>query len=508
MTHSPRFYLIRLVVVLLAGAAQAATSGAISANGVTNGATFQSGPVAPGEIVTIFGQGFGPPALAVAAYDSNGKLPTTAGDTQVLFDGVPAPIIYALNGQVSAIVPYSVSVSTQVQIQYQGAATPAVSVPVVKSAPGVFQCSNKAGVAVVINATAGNSVSCNDDFVPPGPGSVLTVFLTGVGAAAPAIADGQYPSSPLPAPAQPWTVSIGGVAAVPCAATFAGLIYAGVAQVNLCVPDGVPRTASVPFTVSIGGTASAPAALNLQQSWHVIWSDEFNAPAGTPVDSTKWGFDLGRGDNGWGNNELESYTDSTDNVSQDGNGNLMIRALQTGSGSYTSGRIKTQDKFAVQYGKVEARIKIPYGQGIWPAFWMLGSNIVSAGWPTAGEIDIMENIGREPSIVHGTVHGPGYSGANGIGGPLALTNGQRFSDDFHIYSVEWSPQSVAFLVDGSKYFEVTPSKLPAGATWVYQHPFFILLNVAVGGGWPGYPDATTVFPQQMLVDWVRVSQLM
>jgi beta-glucanase (GH16 family) len=183
-----------------------------------------------------------------------------------------------------------------------------------------------------------------------------------------------------------------------------------------------------------------------------------------------------------------------------------MRALKTGAASYTSARIKTQGRFSVTYGKVEARIRIPSGQGIWPAFWMLGADIDQVGWPTCGEIDIMENIGKEPATIHGTVHGPGYSGGNGIGGPFSLPAGQRFADDYHVYGIEWSPQSVAFFVDGTAYFEVTPAKLPAGRAWVYQHPFFLILNVAVGGTWPGNPDATSVFPQEMLVDWVRVSQ--
>ena len=237
--------------------------------------------------------------------------------------------------------------------------------------------------------------------------------------------------------------------------------------------------------------------------WKLLWSDEFNGPAGAAIDRANWAFDLGGG--GWGNRELEVYTNSTENIFQDGAGNLVIRALKSGSG-YTSARIKTQGKHAFQYGRVEARIKIPHGQGIWPAFWMLGENIASAGWPACGEIDIMENIGKEPSTVHATVHGPGYSGGSGIGGPRILTGGKRFSDDFHVYGVEWSADSMKFFVDGAQYFEVTRAKLPAGKAWVFQHPFFLILNVAVGGGWPGNPDDDTIFPQQMLVDWVRVSQ--
>jgi beta-glucanase (GH16 family) len=155
------------------------------------------------------------------------------------------------------------------------------------------------------------------------------------------------------------------------------------------------------------------------------------------------------------------------------------------------------------YGRFEARIRIPRGQGLWPAFWMLGANIGSVGWPQCGEIDIMENIGREPAIVHGTAHGPGYSGGNGIGAPDTLSQG-AFADDFHVYAVSWQPQEVVWSVDGHVYHRLTPANLPAGTQWVYNQPFFLLLNVAVGGSWPGDPDSTTTFPQHMVVDYVRV----
>lgn len=244
--------------------------------------------------------------------------------------------------------------------------------------------------------------------------------------------------------------------------------------------------------------------------WRLVWSDDFSAPNGSPVDSNKWGFDLGG--NGWGNNELETYTNRTTNASLE-NGMLVIRALKetyTGSDNrtrdYTSARLLTKNKFSLTYGRIEARIKVPFGQGIWPAFWMLGDNINTAGWPNCGEIDIMENIGREPSIVHGTVHGPGYSGDKGVGAAYTLSNGQKFSDDFHTFAVEWEPNVIRWYVDGLLYKTITPANLPAGTSWVFDHPFFIILNVAVGGNWPLYPDATTVFPQQMLVDYVRVYQ--
>lgn len=244
--------------------------------------------------------------------------------------------------------------------------------------------------------------------------------------------------------------------------------------------------------------------------WTLVWSDEFDGPSGSPVNSSKWSFDIGG--NGWGNNELETYTSRTANSDLEG-GLLVIKALkETFTGpdnttrNHTSARLLTKNKFSQAYGRFEARIKIPYGQGIWPAFWMLGDNIDTAHWPNCGEIDIMENIGKEPSIVHGTFHGPGYSSGSGITASYALPNGQKFSDDFHTFAVEWEPNVMRFYVDGLLYKTRTPADLPAGTSWVFDHPFFIILNVAVGGYWPGNPDATTIFPQRMLVDYVRVYQ--
>jgi beta-glucanase (GH16 family) len=174
-------------------------------------------------------------------------------------------------------------------------------------------------------------------------------------------------------------------------------------------------------------------------------------------------------------------------------------------GGVTSARLKTQGLFAAQYGKVEARIKLPSGQGIWPAFWMLGTSITNVGWPACGEIDIMENIGREPSINHGTVHGPGYSGGKGITARYTLPAGQTFAQDFHVFAIQWASQTITFSVDGNVYATVTRASLPSGAAWVFDNPFFLLLNVAVGGTFPGNPDATTTYPQEMVVDYVRIS---
>ena len=255
------------------------------------------------------------------------------------------------------------------------------------------------------------------------------------------------------------------------------------------------------------------AAASAQTAWTLAWSDEFNGPAGSAVDGTKWVLEVGNGSNGWGNHERQYYTNTTKNASMDGAGNLVITAYREMLGNryrcwygvcqYTSARLKTQGRFEQAYGRFEARLRVPYGQGIWPAFWMLGNNIQSKGWPACGEIDIMEHIGREPSNVYGTIHGPGYSGAAGIGAPYTLAGG-RFTDDFHVFAVEWEPNRIRWYVDGQLYQTRTPADLPPGSAWVFDHPFFMLLNVAVGGYWPGDPDATTVFPQKMYVDYVRV----
>ncbi|MET0624702.1 MAG: glycoside hydrolase family 16 protein [Pyrinomonadaceae bacterium] len=259
--------------------------------------------------------------------------------------------------------------------------------------------------------------------------------------------------------------------------------------------------------------ALSAANASAQTTWTLAWSDEFDGPAGAGLDGTKWVLEVGNGSNGWGNHERQYYTNTTKNASTDGAGSLVITAYKETLGKkfrcwygecrYTSARLKTQGRFEQTYGRFEARIRVPFGQGIWPAFWMLGNNIQSAGWPTCGEIDIMEHIGREPLNVYGTIHGPGYSGAAGIGAPYALT-GARFADDFHVFAVEWEPNQIRWYVDGRLYQTRTPADLPAGSAWVFDHQFFVLLNLAVGGYWPGDPDATTVFPQKMYVDYVRI----
>lgn len=230
-----------------------------------------------------------------------------------------------------------------------------------------------------------------------------------------------------------------------------------------------------------------------------MWRDEFDGPA---LDPAKWVRETG-GD-GWGNAELEFYTDRAENARiEDGHLVVVARQERAGNREYTSARLKTQGLAAWRYARVEARIQVPRGQGLWPAFWMLGDNCDKVGWPECGEIDIMENIGREPTLVHGTVHGPGYSGAQGVGAAYELPAG-AFAEGFHVYAIEWEPEAIRWYVDGALYQTIAPRDLPG--RWVYDHPFFIIVNVAVGGHWPGSPDETTVFPQVMRVDYVRVYQ--
>lgn len=261
------------------------------------------------------------------------------------------------------------------------------------------------------------------------------------------------------------------------------------------------------FTVLALGACGGGASQNLLSVpdtpsivapvWELVWQDEFE---GTGLDHSKWREDTG-GD-GWGNNELQFYTKRAENLRVK-DGLLVIEARQENySGrAYTSARIKTAGLQESTYGRFEARIKIPAGQGIWPAFWLLGNNLSTAGWPACGEIDIMENIGKEPAIIHGTMHGPGYSGAKGYGQPYNLDKG-RYADDFHVFALEWEATELRWYMDGVKYFSARPQQL--AGQWVFDHPFFIILNLAIGGDWPGPPDVTTQLPQQMLVDYVRV----
>jgi beta-glucanase (GH16 family) len=240
----------------------------------------------------------------------------------------------------------------------------------------------------------------------------------------------------------------------------------------------------------------------------ITFADEFNGPAGSRVDGSKWVTETGN--NGGNNHEWQWYTNSANNAAMDGAGNLVITARRENIGQqcwngpcqYTSARINTSGRFTQTYGHFEARMQLPRGQGIWPAFWMLGNNIGSVGWPTSGEIDIMENIGREPNTVHGTLHGPGYSGAEGIG--AGRNNGDAYANGFHVFAIDWAPNVIHWSVDGIRYQTRTPADL-GGDRWVFDHPFFIILNLAVGGDWPGPPNSGTVMPQRLVIDYVRVN---
>lgn len=300
----------------------------------------------------------------------------------------------------------------------------------------------------------------------------------------------------------------------------------------------------LPMTVlrMLFATESAAPTTSLEART-LLWQDEFAQPIGTGPDPSKWAHDLG--EHGWGNAELQRYTDSRENSfvvadadATDGRA-LVIRALRDSEGRYTSARIKTQGKFAKKFGRIEARLKLPKGQGIWAAFWTLGETIERSGWPECGEIDIMESLGHEPDKVYGTIHGPGYSGGNnqttahyrigqrdtdgdagedarrdalrggvGAGTAPAVATAEAaldFSAGYHVFAVEWRPGQIEWFVDGERYHVLTAADFPEEARWVFDDtPQFILLNLAVGGHWPKYPDATTEFPQDYRIDYVRV----
>lgn len=256
-------------------------------------------------------------------------------------------------------------------------------------------------------------------------------------------------------------------------------------------------TACAPVTSGpIAATATPVAA---PPGWTLVWHDEFD---GAAIDPANWKFDLGGG--GWGNGEAEYYTARPENARLE-NGQLVIEARQEKyEGSYyTSARLKTQGLREFRYGRIEARLKVPVGAGLWPAFWMLGADFNGSNWPDCGEIDIMEYVGREPDLIVGTAHGPGYSGALG----LSKWNRQTYNiaDDFHTYAIEWKPDQITWFYDGSPYFTLTPADV-GDRKWVFDRPFFIILNLAVGGTLGGTIGLKTVFPAQLVVDYVRVYQ--
>lgn len=252
------------------------------------------------------------------------------------------------------------------------------------------------------------------------------------------------------------------------------------------------------FSCEVSEEQSAP-----EREWRLTWSDEFDGPAGAPPDPASWNFDIGTGQDGWGNQELQYYTDRPTNIAQDGAGHLEITARREAfAGSpFTSARINTQGKFDQAFGRIEARIRTPTGPGLWPAFWMLGSRITEVGWPQAGEIDLMELRGQRPFEIVGSVHGPGYSAGNSVGTTFQLDN-DRFDADFHVFAIEWGEDFIEYYVDDFLYQRLTPADVPG--EWVFDRPFFLLLNVAVGGTFVGFPTSMTPFPQTMTIDYVRV----
>jgi beta-glucanase (GH16 family) len=244
--------------------------------------------------------------------------------------------------------------------------------------------------------------------------------------------------------------------------------------------------------------------------WSLVWSDEFDGAAGTGVNTAYWRYDTGDGCPnvcGWGNQEREYYTSAPENIALTGDGYLAIVARVAtdsvacyyGRCEYTSAKITTHDKVSVLAGRVEARIKLATGQGLWPAFWMLGENIDRAGWPTCGELDILENKGSQPTLTSSAVHGPGYSGNTPFAHVTTAT-----ATEFHVYAVEWDTQSIRYYVDNTLHYTVSRGQVQQYGTWVFDQAFFIVLNQAVGGHFDGNPQSTSIFPATMLIDYVRV----
>ncbi|HAQ38060.1 MAG TPA: glycoside hydrolase [Saprospirales bacterium] len=244
---------------------------------------------------------------------------------------------------------------------------------------------------------------------------------------------------------------------------------------------------------------------NVHEGYKLIWSDEFEY-SGLP-DSSKWGFETKGNAHGWGNNEKQFYTERnlSNAVVEDGVLKIIARKEQKENKNYTSARLSSQAKAAFKYGLIEARAKLPAGKGTWPAIWMLGSNRLTAGWPDCGEIDIMEHVGYEPDSVHGTIHTAAYNHIKGT-----QKGGSVFIEDpysaFHVYGIEWTPDRMDFLLDGKVYYYVENEHL-SDKEWPFDQPFYLIMNVAIGGNWGGKKGIDdSIFPVEMIVDWVRVYQ--
>ena len=282
------------------------------------------------------------------------------------------------------------------------------------------------------------------------------------------------------------------------------------------VPDAGIQNTFTDSDAGLGAVTQMDAGVILENDagntgeMPLLFEDNFDGVIDTLPDSSKWTYDIGNGDWGWGNQQLEYNTNNATNVSMDGEGHLRITAREENMGScwhggacaYTSARINTRNLFSTTYGRIEGRFKMPSGKGLWPAFWMLGTDLGTAGWPACGEIDIFEYRGQEPNKTQGAIHGLGYSGGNAFHG--VHNNATPLDADFHVYAVDWEPELIQWSIDGLTYFAVHANQLNGGQIWAFEHPFFMIMNVAVGGTFLDNPDETTIFPQTMLVDYVRV----
>jgi beta-glucanase (GH16 family) len=285
-------------------------------------------------------------------------------------------------------------------------------------------------------------------------------------------------------------------------------------------PIGVLAVTLAALACSSGGGATPTGTTTTPTpqpttTWSQVWSDEFDGAAGSAVDPAKWNYDLGdgctNGNCGWGNNEKEYYTSSADNVSMNGQGQLEIVARPAPAGltcyygacRYTSAKITTRGKMGAAPGRVEARIKLPAGQGLWPAFWMLGTGYPGVKWPECGELDIMENKGSAATTSSSAVHGPGYSGNTPFAHGNTLSQG-TLSSDYHTYAVEWDKERVKFSVDDFVHYTVTRSEMQSFGPSILDQGFFVILNLAVGGNFDGDPKSDAILPATMLVDYVRV----
>ncbi len=279
----------------------------------------------------------------------------------------------------------------------------------------------------------------------------------------------------------------------------------------------LPLVFTCAFALAAASCARAPGPIiYVTTPWRLAWSDEFDGPAGTRPDSSTWSYQTGDGCEqgicGWGNQEQETYTADTANAALDGQGHLAIIARRAAPGftcqaaacRYTSARLIARRQRLAQPGRVEARIQLPEGQGLWPAFWMLGARDPDAPWPLKGELDIMENHGSNPRSTSSAVHGPGYSGKTPFVHDIQLANNGSFSAGFHLFAVEWDGTAVRFYVDNALHYTVSRQEVERHGAWVFDQPFSVLMNLAVGGTFDGNPLSDAILPATMLVDYVRV----